>query len=271
MKFWQIEAPHYGSDYKSLFINGLIEHPYNLPFVDCDSCGQRFLADHSLPYECPPAFRKKFSNSEALTIEEFENITEPVRRAVQKIGLRKEVVQPRCFLLPSFLDIPSKPEADFLWPSSSFSPLVTERVRGKLESLKIREIAFAEVTLRKVGKKSPKLPAPIPSTGEPGDIIGEVSTTRFPKTGHTYFELCVYGRSGPPPGRELKSVCSTCGNKDFNWARSKELVMTESMWTGLDIFVLETTAIILVTDKLKQELQKLRPTNVEFVEFPSSR
>jgi|WetSurMetagenome_2_1015567.scaffolds.fasta_scaffold514598_1 hypothetical protein len=269
MKFWQLGEPRYASDYQMSFVNGEIEHPYKLPFVDCGSCGQRFLADHSLPYECPASLRRKFSDPEAVTIEEFENIAEPVRRAVQKLGVSKDVVQPRCFLLPSFLDIPSKPEADFLWPS--FSPLVTERVRGKLESLKIREVAFPEVTLRKLGKKSPKLPPPIPSTGEPEDIINEVSTRRFPKTGHRYFELCVYGRSGPPPGRELKSVCSRCGNKDFNWARSKELVMTESMWTGLDIFVLETTAIILVTDRLKQELQKLRPTNVEFIEFPSAR
>lgn len=269
MKFWRIEATRYDSDYKSSFINGSIEHPYNLPFVDCETCRQRFLSDHTLPYECPPSLRKKLTDPEGVTIEEFEKLAEPVRKEVQKLGVRKDLVQPRSFLLPSFLDIPSKPEADFLWPS--FSPLVTERVRRKLESLKIREIAFGEVTLRKVGKKSPKLPPPIPSTGEPEDIISEVPTTTFPTTRQRYFELCVYGRSGPPPGRELKSACSTCGNKDFNWSRDKELVMTESMWTGLDIFVLETTAIILVTDKLKQELQKLRPTNVEFVEFPSSR
>jgi len=64
---------------------------------------------------------------------------------------------------------------------------------------------------------------------------------------------------------------SHTSNKDFNRARSRELVMTESMWTGLDIFVLETTANILVTDRLKQELQKLRPTNVEFIAFPSAK
>jgi len=42
------------------------------------------------------------------------------------------------------------------------------------------------------------------------------------------------------------------------------------MWTGVDVFVLETTAIILITDTLKQELQKLQPTNVEFTKLPSA-
>lgn len=269
MRFWQLARPGHTNDYQRSFVNGSIEHPYHLPFVDCQACGQRYLADHSLPYECPSSMRKAFSDREAVTIEEFENIAEPVRRAVLELGLRRDIVQPRCFLLPSFLDIPSRPEDDFLWPG--FSPLVTERIREKLESLKILEIAFAEVTLRKVGLKSPKLPAPIPCSGEPEDVITEVRTSLFPKAEGNYFELCVYGRSAPPPGRELKSVCSKCGNKDFKWSRSKDLVMTESMWTGLDIFVLETTAIILVTDMLKQEIQKLRPTNVEFIEFPSSK
>jgi len=42
------------------------------------------------------------------------------------------------------------------------------------------------------------------------------------------------------------------------------------MWTGLEIFILETTATVLVTDRLKQELQKLGPTNVEFRKYPSA-
>lgn len=269
MRFWQLKQPRYANDYQMSFVNGSIEHPYSLPFVDCQACGQRYLADHSLPYECPSHLRDAFSDSQGVTIEEFDRIAEPVRRAVLELGVRKDVVQPHCFLLPSFLDIPSRPEDDFLWPS--FSPLVTERIRDKIDSLKIREIAFAEVTLRKVGKESPKLPAPIPSSGEPEDIITEVRTTLFPEAEGRYFEMCVYGRSAPPPGRELKSVCSTCGNKDFKWARSRGLVMTESMWTGLGIFILETTMTILVTDKLKQEIQELMPTNVEFIQYPSSR
>lgn len=65
-------------------------------------------------------------------------------------------------------------------------------------------------------------------------------------------------------------MCAACGGKTFNWTRGGKLIMTDSMWTGVDVFVLETTAIILITDTLKQELQKLQPTNVEFTKLPSA-
>lgn len=268
MKFWQLGMPNYTSDYQMSYVNGSLEHPYQLPFVDCEACGDRYLSDDTLSYECPPSLRKKFSDPEGVTMDEFNRLAEPVRKAVAKLRIKQSVVQPNASLLPAFLDVPSKPQADFLWPAMGL--LVSERVRAALESLKIREIAFAEITLRKVGKKSAKLQPPAPSTGEPEDIIQEVSTTLFPKVSPKYFKLCVYGRSNPPPGRELKSVCSSCGNQDFNWARSKFLIMNESMWTGLDVFILETTSIVLVTDRVKQALQKLGPTNVEFREFPRS-
>ena len=45
--------------------------------------------------------------------------------------------------------------------------------------------------------------------------------------------------------------------------------MTESMWTGLDLFVLETTGYFLVTDRFKEAVEKLRATNVSFAPFPA--
>ena len=268
MDFWKFEGTNYVSDYKTSFVNGQSEYPYRLPGVRCSVCRQYMGEGFVLPYRCPVGLHARFSDPADVTIEEFNLIAKKVKVAVEKQGLSGSLVQPGSILQPTFLDIASKPTADFLWPG--FSPLVSERIREKLESLKLREIAFAEVTLRKVGKKSAKLPAPIPSTGEPEDIVNEVATIEFPKTRRRYFELCVYGRSAPPPGRELLSVCAACGGKTFNWTRGGKLIMTDSMWTGVDVFVLETTAIILITDTLKQELQKLQPTNVEFTKFPSA-
>src|SRR5262249_8145316 len=141
--------------------------------------------------------------------------------------------------------------------------------RQSLESLKMSDIFFADVNLRKVGKKSAKLSPPIPSTGEPEDIINEVAMSVAPKN-LRYYELCVYAKSAPPPGRELLSVCSVCGSKNFNWTRGKELIMTESLWTGADIFFLETTLFLLITDRVKKHLEKLRPTNIEFKKFPAA-
>ena len=268
MNFWQLEGTHYVSDYKSSFVNGLIEHPYKLPDVRCTVCREYLGGDSVLPCACPTYLRKSFSAPADVAIEEFNRLAKKVKVAVEKQGLSSSLVQPGCILQPAFLDIASKPTADCLWPG--FSPLVSLRIREKLESLRLRDIAFAEVTLRKVGTKSAKLTPPPPSTGEPEDIVDEVPTRKFPKGRRRYFELCVYARSAPPPGRELLSVCSTCGGKKFNWTRGGKLIMAESMWSGADIFVLETTAIILITDTLKQELQKLRPTNVEFTRFPAA-
>ncbi len=268
MQFWKLQGTDYVSDYKRSFINGRLEHSYSLPGVQCKVCRQATGDGSVIPYICPASLRKRLSNPGEVTIEEFDLLAKKVKPAVEKQGLSGSLVQPGCLLQPAFLDIASKPTADFLWPS--FSPLISERIRDKMESLKLRDIAFPEVTMRKVGKKSANLTPPIPSTGEPEDIVNEVSTVKFPRTKSRYFELCVYGRSTPPPGREVLSVCPACGDKTFNWTRGAKLVMTESMWTGLEMFVLETTGTILVTDKLKQELQKLRPTNVEFSQYPST-
>jgi hypothetical protein len=268
MEFWKLEKTDYVNDYKTSFVNGQIEHPYSLPVVQCKVCREYMSEDFVLPYKCPVGLRKKLTDPDDVNMAEFKVIAKQAMTAVKAQGLSGSIVQPGCSLQPAFLDIGSKPTADFLWPS--FSPLVSPRIRKKMESLKLRDIAFGEVSLRKVGKKSAKLQPPIPSTGEPEDIVKEVPTKKSPKTGPKYFELCIYGKSAPPPGRELLSECSACGGKSFNWSRNEKLIMKESMWNGQEIFVLETTGIILITDRLKQELQKLGPTNVEFSRFPAA-
>jgi hypothetical protein len=267
MEFWKLESPRCDSDYRDSFINGQIDHTYSLPRVECKLCGYLMGDGTVLPYKCPVSLRERFTDPAEVTIDEFNVLAKKVKIAIEKRGLSPSLVQPGCCLQPSFLDVPSKPTADFLWPP--VTALVSQRIWQKLKSLNLRDVAFSEVTPRKVGKKSPKLPPPIPSTGEPEDIINEVPTTKFPKASRRYFELCVYGKSSPPPGRDLASVCSNCGGKTYKYARHAKLVMTESMWTGHEMFMIETTGHILVTDTLKNELLDLRPTNVEFTKFPS--
>jgi hypothetical protein len=268
MAFWKLDGTGYVSDYKYSFVNGQVEAPYTLPSVRCKVCRHYMGGGIMLPYRCPANLRRGFSDPPDATIEEFNRLAKRVKVAVGKKGFSASLVQPGAVLEPIFLDIASKPTADFLWPG--LSALVSDRIRDKLESLKVRDIAFAEVTLRKVGKQSAKVAPPIPYTGEPEDIVNEVPTTRFPKKERGYSRLCIYGRSSPPPGRELLSVCSACGGETYNWTRGRELIMTDSMWTGGDMFILETTGIILVTDALRRALQELRPTNVEFSRFPSA-
>jgi hypothetical protein len=69
-------------------------------------------------------------------------------------------------------------------------------------------VSFCPVTLCKVGRRDAKLPATIPSTGEPEDIIDEVLLLSRTDDVGPYFELIVHNESGDPPGGEPVSVCT---------------------------------------------------------------
>ena len=67
MKFWQIEEPP-GSDYKHVWVSGKLYHPFRLPSVECDVCGETVSSFNAvLPYECPTTMREHplFSDHDA--------------------------------------------------------------------------------------------------------------------------------------------------------------------------------------------------------------
>jgi len=137
------------------------------------------------------------------------------------------------------------------------------------ESLGVASVAYSPVTLRKVGKREARLPAPIPSTGEPEDIIHEVPLLTRTNSIGPYFELVIQSESGYAPGAEPLSICSGCGRETFPDTEAR-FVMVESMWKGADIFFLAGTLYIVVTDRVRQALQDLRATNVQFVSFEAA-
>lgn len=267
-KFWRLDSPNY-DDYKSAFINGGLEHPYRLPDINCDVCdGGNCGEDIVLPYECPPSWQtKRFKDPEPVTTTEFKRLAEELQSTARPPQrLPDSLIRPCCELQPCFLDVPSKPTADFLWCYLR-SVVVSERIKKLIEELDIADVAFAPVTMRKVGTRSAKLPPPMPSTGEPEDIINEVAVGMMPESSPRYYEMLILAQSKPPPSRIPTSVCSACGAKKVNWTSREKLMMLPSMWTGADVFFMATTAYVLVTDKLRQHLQRLRPTNVEIKEF----
>ena len=69
--------------------------------------------------------------------------------------------------------------------------------------------------------------------------------------------------SGPPPGVDRVLYCESCGRRSFDHER-RQLVMLPEMWRGEQVFFLATTLWIVVTDAVKQVIDALRPTNVEF-------
>src|SRR5689334_4058090 len=57
MDFWRLDHPDYPSDYADTFINGTLDHPFALPGVQCERCGQTWGGQTILPYELPIALR----------------------------------------------------------------------------------------------------------------------------------------------------------------------------------------------------------------------
>lgn len=107
------------------------------------------------------------------------------------------------------------------------------------------------------------MPAPIPSTGEPEDIINEVPILEVNTEVGSYFEIILLNESGYPSGGKPTKICPTCKREDVNYA-TREIRMTKEMWKGQSIFLLATTLYVVISDQLKEQLEQFRPTNVVF-------
>jgi hypothetical protein len=267
MKFWRLEEPEYESDYHQIYINGDLEHPFGLPGVECDVCGQTSGGSRILPYECPADLRghKNLTVRWAIPLEEFKQLRQEVLREFKTAGVPVSKLQPGDDFQPCYLDVPSKPRADFLWPSLG-SLLVSERMKDLLTEYCADDIACCPAQLRKIGRNEAKLPVPIPTTGEPADMIKEVPSARSVSDVGPYFEVCILKESGLPPGGEPVKVCSGCGRPEINKAK-REIRMLDHMWKGHQIFFLATTLYILITDDLKKIIEQAGPTNVVFAKI----
>lgn len=267
MQFWKLDHPDYDTDYRFSYINGGLEHPFGMPGVKCDVCGETWGGSRILPYECPPELRKRkhLADRWPISLDQHKALQQEVRHALQKVGVDVPVLDPGDEFQPCYLDVPSRPRADFLWGSLG-SVVVSQRVRKLFESERVGGLAFYPVTLRKIGKREARLPAPMPSTGEPEDIIREVPLLKRTESVGPYYEMLILSQSRYPPGGEPMSVCSGCGREAIDNDK-RQIVMRPSMWRGDDIFFLATTLYIVITDRLKRLLQDLKVTNVEFREY----
>lgn len=262
--FWRLTAPDYDSDYRDSYINGSLEHPFGLPGVKCGSCRSTWGGSRILPLEAPPALRgeKLLQDRWPVSTDRHRELQSRVREEFAKQGITVERLYPGDDFQPCYLDVPSRPRADFLWCSPE-SVVVSERVRGLLETLRIADVALCQVTLRKVGRREAHLPPPMPPTGEPEDIIDSVPLASEADTVGPYWEMIVLHESGYPTGGEPVRVCRDCGRETIDYKRRK-LNMLPSMWRGQNIFLMATTLYIIVTDALKRELERIGPTNVLF-------
>jgi hypothetical protein len=262
--FWRLYHPDYDSDYRHSYINGSLDHPFALPGVRCDVCGATYGGSRILSYECPQSLRQHKNLKEGWPISRSDHANLQLK-VFTELGIRGEPfvdLRPGDNFQPCFLDVPSRPQADFLWPGLG-SFIVADRIRDLFVEICPEDIAICPVTLRKIGKRNAKLPPPMPSTGEPEDIINEVPLLENPLTTASYSEILILNESGFPPGGTPMSVCSGCKRPQIG--EHREFRMTPEMWKGQAIFFLSTTLYVVVTDSLRKAIQRLRPTNIEFV------
>jgi hypothetical protein len=109
----------------------------------------------------------------------------------------------------------------------------------------------------------------MPRTGEPEDIIDEVSILSD-KTGvRPYYQVLPLRESDYPRDRPVKVVCTGCHRENvdvIDILAGERVLMTDEIWKGNNIFHLATTLYIIVTDEIKKALSTLRPTNVTFAD-----
>jgi hypothetical protein len=261
--FWRIIHPPYDSDYKHTYINGDLEHPYGLPGVSCDACGATWGGGRILSCKCPMEFQryKKIRSGWPISRTDHATLQGALMTALRMEGEPFAALRPGDRFQPAFLDVPSRPRADFLWPSLG-SLIVADRVRDLLLGLAGKDIAVCPTTLRKIGRRNAKLPPPMPSTGEPEDIINEVPLLNDSNAAGSYSEILIQNESGFPPGGAPISVCTGCRRETIG--PNRRFRMTPEMWNGHAIFFMATTLYVLVTDDLKKAIEKLRPSNVAF-------
>jgi len=264
MKFWRIKHPDYHSDYRNSYINGELEHPFGLPGVNCDICGNTWGGSRMLSFTCPDTFRhhKNIIKRWPISRSQHEKLQRELMTALSIKGEPFLTFRPGDSFQPCFLNVPSRPVGDFLWPTLS-SLVVSERIKNILMSNWPDDIIACPITPRKIGRRDAKLSPPRPSTGEPEDIINEVPLEESPRLSPAYFEILIQKRSACPADMAPGKICSGC--KLTNPDRSPmNIVLTPDMWNGNGIFYLWDTYHIFVTDDVRKVLMSVQASNVVF-------
>ena len=267
-RFWTISSPDYESDYRQSYINGGLDYPFGLPGVHCDVCGQTWGGSRVLSYECPESLRnhKNFKERWPVSLSEHSALQQQLFAALGTRGEPFIDLRPGDTLQPCYLDIPSRPRADFLWPNWGVL-VVSERIKDFFLKTCVGEISVRPIVLRKIGKRHAKLPPPMPTTGEPEDIINEVPLLADVARVGPYYQIIPLKESEYPRDRLPKITCSGCQRVDVKFVYPlPEIRMAREMWRGHSIFYIGSTSYIVVPDKVREALLRYGPTNVNITE-----
>jgi hypothetical protein len=126
MKFWTIKSTGYRSDYRHSYVNGELDYPFGLPGIHCDICGETWGSSRVLSYECPESLRshKNLTNGWAVPWIEGSSARRYNSKCSRRLAKRAShllAFRPGDSFQPCYLEVPSRPRADFLWHRSECS------------------------------------------------------------------------------------------------------------------------------------------------------
>jgi hypothetical protein len=229
MKLWRIEEPDYRTDREERANNGKIEFPFGLPGVKC--CGTWSGCD-LLEVECPTKLRKMRELTKGWPVmpDALEELRSKLRKFPGFEGLGIRDLKPGVRFMPPRFTAPKIDDNDFLWPASE-APVVSLRIAALLMS-------FC-----------------------PDDFL------TVPMPGHCdWVLLIIKNRTQPPIERRSDKICVRCGRPN-RVSASTDLIVFEDMVPDGDIFLLNTTLYILISDRLKQRFDDIGVRNVSFKEI----
>ncbi len=265
-RYWRITDPDYESDYQDSFVNGQGTHRLGLPGIRCDGCGQTWSGTRVLPFECPEVFRgvKEINRGWPVPSARFVELRDALLSELRREGHETDSLQPGDDFQPVYLRFPSRPRSDFLW-STLGSVIVSQRVKDLFESEGVSGVAFCPAVIEKVGSRESVGPIPMPESGEPEDVMGEVEEEASPEAFGPLYEMIVTAESGRPPGTEVTSRCEVCGREEYDQHR-RLFKLTPEMPPDSDVFLFATTLYIIVNEKVRDLIVRHRLTNVKLRE-----
>jgi hypothetical protein len=266
--FWRLNKPR-TSDYRAVFVNGEVRAEHQLPATGCRTCARLRSSYRVLPVDCPASWQGRPEvtphpkREHRVRVAEFEQLRGELMPLLQPLPTSAAELQPGDRFQPLLLSVPSRPEADFLWPGAG-DILVSERVKEAWEQRGFTGGVFSRVVLERVGKRSPRAKLRV-GGGEPEDALRRIEAADPGNQSVQYFHLTITGMSGLPPGVDESSICPECERPDIpaNDPR-RRLVFEPGMWRGEDICILATTLYPVVTGRVKRALEDLGATNVAF-------
>jgi hypothetical protein len=239
-----MRSPQYSSDSQDFYTNGNLEHIYRLPGVSCETCKTSHGGSRILPISAPPQIHddSRFKSRWPVTDKEHSAMQQELAEYLNQDFVAFETFRPGDTFQPAYLDVPTRPAADFLWANPR-SMVVSARMKNLIFDDLTSDVEVVPINLRKIGRHI--------YNPEQSEI-------------QSYYQVLLKSESDYPKGAEPVSICPVCKQEDFE-DRNRELVMRDDIWRGQQIFFLKTTLYMVVTAELAEKIKNTGATNVDFV------